>query len=172
MPYDDRNTRPSSGTLTPTNGPDFHEAAEEQQKTKTEGSSSEEDEYEKRDRQVLELARSHSQSQAEHPFEFEKDSHLDPRSPNFKPRAWAKALIQLQAQDPEHYQNRTAGFAFRDLNVWGYGADTDYQKTVSNLIFQVVGLTKRLFGNKGRRIDILQHMVTPDSSLQPCYAHL
>jgi hypothetical protein len=64
------------------------------------------------------------------PFEADEDSVLNPNSPNFQPKAFAKSLLNLQARDPEKWKLRTAGFAFKDLNVYGFGSATDYQKTV------------------------------------------
>lgn len=64
------------------------------------------------------------------PFESDEDSILNPNSPNFQPRAFTKSMINLQARDPEKWKQRTAGFAFKDLNVFGFGSATDYQDTV------------------------------------------
>lgn len=156
-------TTDSSRTLTPTREDVEHDPEKPNRGEKLAPvSSSDEDEAEtqKRDNQILTLARSYSQAESRdgHPFEYEEGSILDVKSPNFKPRAWARALLNLEARDPEHYQMRTAGFAFKDLNVWGFGADTDYQKSVGNIFLSVIGLAQRVMGNKGRKIDILQHM--------------
>lgn len=68
-------------------------------------------------------------------------------------------MLNLQARDPEKWKLRTAGFAFKDLNVYGFGSATDYQKSVSNIWLEVVGLTKKLLGlGKPRKIDILQNL--------------
>jgi len=92
---------------------------------------------EKRDDELLHLARRYT-SQSQHsaydknPFEAigQEESILNPASANFKPRAFAKSLLNLQARDPEKWKQRTAGFAFKDLNVYGFGSGTDYQKDV------------------------------------------
>lgn len=134
----------------------------------------------RRDREVLKLARSYSirtskeldgssrlsrtdtrQSVADalyqqNPFEPEPGSVLDPHSENFKPRVFAKALLNLNSRDPENFQLRTAGFAFRNLNVYGFGSTTDYQKTVGNAPLSILGPLRRLFGGGQRKIDILQ----------------
>lgn len=149
-------TKTSSRTLTPTR--------EDYETEKLDNSSSFEDGEKgerKRDANITKLARTQSEVSTiagGHPFQYEEGSMLDVKSPNFKPKAWARAMLNLQSQSPEHYQNRTAGFAFKDLNVWGFGSDTDYQKTVGNIFFEAVGLAKKLFGNKGRQIDILQRL--------------
>ncbi|KIM94271.1 hypothetical protein OIDMADRAFT_106738 [Oidiodendron maius Zn] len=124
---------------------------------------SEEEEI-RRDEEVLNLAR-HFTSRTQqslynkNPFEEGEGTVLDPNSPDFSPRAFAKSLLNLQAQDPEKWKQRTAGFAFKDLNVYGFGSATDYQKSVGNIFFEAVGLTKKLLGvSKPRKIDILQSL--------------
>jgi ABC-transporter N-terminal len=74
--------------------------------------------------------RSHQSVYEKNPFKDSADSVLDPTSPNFKPRAFAKSLLNLQARDPEKWKPRTAGISFKDLNVFGFGSATDYQKSV------------------------------------------
>jgi len=97
----------------------------------------EEIEEEKRDEEIYQLARkyttqSHRSVYNKNPFEEreKEDSDLNPASPNFNPKAFAKSLLNLQARDPEKWKQRTAGISFKDLNVYGYGSGTDYQKDV------------------------------------------
>lgn len=74
------------------------------------------------DRQFLALARSLSAaSTSANPFDAAPGSELDVHSPNFKPRLFIKSLLNLQSRDPENFQARTAGFSFKDLNVYGFG---------------------------------------------------
>jgi len=94
----------------------------------------------------------------QNPFTPEPDSTLDPNSPHFSPRSWAKAMLQLQSRDTKGYPLRTAGVAFRNLSVHGFGSATDYQKSVGNVILEGVGLVKRLVGSGQRKIDILQNL--------------
>ncbi|KFY20922.1 hypothetical protein V491_03314 [Pseudogymnoascus sp. VKM F-3775] len=116
------------------------------------------------DEELHELARRFTrQSRAsvydKNPFESDEDSILNPNSPNFQPRAFTKSVLNLQARDPEKWKQRTAGFAFKDLNVYGFGSATDYQKTVGNVVLQAIGMAKKLFGRgKPGKIDILRHM--------------
>jgi ATP-binding cassette, subfamily G (WHITE), member 2, PDR len=91
------------------------------------------------------------------PLEAGPDSKLNPNSRNFSAKAWAKALLNLREQDPEQNPMRTAGVAFRNLNVYGFGTSSDYQRTVGNAILRVVGMFRRLAGTGQRRIDILQN---------------
>jgi ATP-binding cassette subfamily G (WHITE) protein 2 (PDR) len=115
----------------------------------------------KRDTEVHRLARkltkqSTYSSVEDNPLEAGEDSPLNPNSHNFNAKAWAKSLHQLQMRDSRNPQ-RTAGVAFRNLNAFGYGAATDYQKTVSNVWLQLAGYVRKLMGAKDKRIDILQH---------------
>lgn len=94
-----------------------------------------EKEDERRHEELQTLARrlttmSHQSSYEKNPFEAEEDSVLNPNSPNFQPRAFATSLLNLQARDPEKWKLRTAGFSFKDLNVYGFGSATDFQNTV------------------------------------------
>jgi ATP-binding cassette, subfamily G (WHITE), member 2, PDR len=91
------------------------------------------------------------------PLEASADSQLNPNSPNFSAKAWARSLVNLQERDPDQNPMRTAGVAFRNLNVYGYGAATDYQKTVANIWLQAAGAVRKLFGGQQRRIDILRN---------------
>ncbi|OWP04280.1 hypothetical protein B2J93_9348 [Marssonina coronariae] len=121
-------------------------------------------EAKRRDEEVHQLARkftSHSQqsTRTENPFTSPPDSRLNPHSENFSPRAFVKSLVSLQARDPEKWKQRTAGFAFKDLSVYGFGSATDYQKSVGNVAFEVLGAVKKLLGREEKRkIEILQDL--------------
>ena len=85
--------------------------------TLTRALSREEIEENRRDEEVHQLARrytskSHHSVYDDDPFNPREGSPLDPASENFSPRAYAKALLNLQARDPEKSKQRTAGFAF------------------------------------------------------------
>lgn len=118
----------------------------------------------RRDAEVHELARKFTEQSTqsnygENPFAASEDSPLNPRSANFSPRAFAKSLLNLQSHDPEKWKQRTSGFAYKDLNVYGFGTTTDYQKSVGNVVFEAVGLVKKLAGlEKPQKIDILQNL--------------
>ncbi|CAK7202027.1 Multidrug resistance protein [Sporothrix eucalyptigena] len=85
----------------------------------------------------------------------EPNSPLNPASENFNGRAWAKAVVDMVSQDG--HQFRTSGLSFQDLNVYGYGKPTDYQKDVFNVWLEAAGLARRLVGGGQRRIDILRN---------------
>jgi len=90
------------------------------------------------------------------PFEATGDSKLNPRSPHFNGKAWARAMLNYHLRDPKAHPIRTAGLAFRNLSAFGYGASTDYQKNVFNVLLESWGLVQRLLRINQRRIDILR----------------
>lgn len=128
------------------------------QRIKTAAEQEEERETRRRHGEVLSLARRYtSQSLADvNPLNPEKDSILDPYSPNFSAKAWTKSMLNIISHDPEKFPQRTAGFAFKNLNVYGFGAATDYQKTVGNVFLEVIGIARKLLRIGQRRIDILR----------------
>lgn len=79
-------------------------------------------------------------------FDTDKSSPLNPISPRFSARAWAKALVEL---DKSGF--RTAGVCFQNLNVYGYGAITDYQRDVANIWLGLAFLGRSVIGAKYRR---------------------
>ncbi|KAG9623545.1 putative ABC multidrug transporter, partial [Aureobasidium melanogenum] len=122
-----------------------------------ESASGSEGAYE-RNEKVQDIARvlSRTMSQApDDPFSYDEDSPLNPNGPNFSAREWVKSMYKMNQR--EGVQQRTAGIAFKNLNVHGFGADSDYQKTVSNIALEAVSGIKKLMGlSKPRRIDILR----------------
>jgi len=84
----------------------------------------------------------------------EEDSPLNPNGPNFSARAWAKAVAEMVTGAGGKF--RTTGVAFQNLNVYGFGTPTDFQKDVLNIWLEAVGLIRKLTGTGKRRIDILR----------------
>ncbi|KAK1597502.1 ABC-2 type transporter-domain-containing protein [Colletotrichum navitas] len=84
------------------------------------------------------------------------NSPLNPHGKNFSARKWAKTLAKVTNEYGAGY--RTTGFAFQNLNVFGYGKETDYQKDVGNVWLELPGLVRSLTSKTGgqRRIDILR----------------
>ena len=125
--------RRKASTASPINKPAIDEKTPSDHERTEEPSVGDEDpEEERRGEKVAALARrltEHStySVSGQNPFTPEPDSTLDPNSPHFSPRSWAKAMLQLQSRDPKGYPLRTAGVAFRNLNVHGFGSATDYQ---------------------------------------------
>ncbi|KAF2845347.1 BcATRO, ABC transporter [Plenodomus tracheiphilus IPT5] len=115
-----------------------------------------------RDEDIKNLARKLTQQSGFAPgshdnvFHAEIGSSLDPNSDNFRPRHWAEALVRLNDADANSAPRRTAGIAFRNLNVHGFGTPTDYQKTVGNVWLQMAGLVRKITRiEKPRKIEIL-----------------
>lgn len=129
-----------------------------------ESSSSDDENIRTKDVTMLarQLSRTHTRMSqysqvADNPFEYDEESSLNPNSPNFKARSWIRAMLKLNEDDADKNPQRKAGIAFKDLNVHGFGAATDYQKSVGNVVLEVVGMARKLFGlAKPRRIDILR----------------
>ncbi|KAL1650005.1 Multidrug resistance protein [Diplodia intermedia] len=96
------------------------------------------------------------------PFRAPPGSELDPRGPNFSAKAWARAVLRLQAAEPGRQPSRTAGVAFANLGVSG-GAGTAtagagrsaYQPTVGNAVLRALERARDACGwgggRKGRR---------------------
>lgn len=83
------------------------------------------------------------------------NSPLNPNSPNFNARTWAKAIVEQVAAEGTGF--RSSGVCFQNLNVYGFGAGTDYQKDVANVWLEAVGTVRQAFGyGRKRRIDILR----------------
>ncbi|KAL1851111.1 Multidrug resistance protein [Paecilomyces lecythidis] len=115
------------------------------------------------DEHIRELARQYTKNSVydaddPNPFHASPGSSLDPDSDNFNPRAWTKAMLKLRNEDSDRFKGRTAGIAFRNLNVHGFGSPTDYQKTVLTIALTLVGYVRKLTGTGTRRIDILRNV--------------
>ncbi|KAF2740045.1 putative ABC multidrug transporter [Polyplosphaeria fusca] len=111
----------------------------------------------RREQEVLELVRKLTtqsiRSHQQFPFPAPKDSHLDPESSTFRAKDWARAFYNAR-YSVDGCLPRVAGIAFRNLNVWGSGAPTDFQTSVGNAILKVPSL----FGRRTRKIDILRSL--------------
>ncbi|KAF2137562.1 uncharacterized protein K452DRAFT_312182 [Aplosporella prunicola CBS 121167] len=157
-PSDERTLRDHSPARGETSSSKPEEKAVEDDKSSSSDSSSEQE----RIHQVHSLARqytNHSTYSAigKNPFtEAEPNSSLDPNGENFNARAWAKAMLHLVSRDPEKYPERTAGIAYKNMNVYGFGNATDHQKSVGNVLLDIPGTVRSLFKIGQRRIDILR----------------
>jgi ATP-binding cassette, subfamily G (WHITE), member 2, PDR len=105
--------------------------------------------------QVLDLARkftvdSHASQQS--PFHAPIGSTIDPASPSFRAKSWARAFYNTVNQAAP---SKVAGVAFKDLHVFGHGSPTDFRSTVGNSILKIPSLAGRFFGARQHRIDIL-----------------
>lgn len=90
------------------------------------------------------------------PFHNKDDPTLDPHSEHFNAEAWTRTLIGIQSRDLERYPERTAGIAYRNLSVHGFGSLTDYQKTFGNYPLSLAGLFNSITGRGKHEIQILR----------------
>lgn len=111
--------------------------------------------------EIRQLARQYTrQSTYSHittnPFEADPGSIIDPNSDNFNPKAYVKALYNLQQQN-DGVKGRTAGVAFRNLGAYGHGTTMDYQTNVGSALLQAVAGIRKIFGGGQHRINILRN---------------
>lgn len=107
-------------------------------------------------RQLTRHSTHFSTSHAVNPFfEENKESNLHPDSESFRVKDWIRSLLAAQANDPERFRQRTAGVAFKNLRVHGFGSPTDYQKDVFNAILSVGGLMRKLVNSGVQKVQIL-----------------
>ncbi|KAI9152190.1 ABC multidrug transporter A-1 [Paramyrothecium foliicola] len=86
------------------------------------------------------------------PFNAEKESALDPESANFDSRKWATSFYNTVYGSEA---SRVVGIAYKKLDVYGYGSETDYQQTVGNTILKLPASIYGVLGIRQRRVDIL-----------------
>lgn len=88
------------------------------------------------------------------------EEELDPNSPNFSSVEWAKNMYRIYQGDPDRYKPREMGFLYKNLSVYGYGTDADYQATVGNTPLKWASMAWEIgtgFRNR-KRVDILYSM--------------
>ncbi|PGH13961.1 hypothetical protein AJ79_03376 [Helicocarpus griseus UAMH5409] len=83
------------------------------------------------------------------------DSPLNPNGNRFNARKWAKSIVKMMTDEGGSFQ--TSGLCFQNMNVFGYGTGTDYQKDVANVWLEAAGLVRKVFGYGKKRIDILRN---------------
>lgn len=66
-------------------------------------------------------------------FQTSNETPLNPNSPDFDARKWTKTFLEIRKDALESNSPKTAGVAFKNLDVYGYGAATNYQKNVANV---------------------------------------
>ncbi|KAI8649075.1 putative ABC1 transport protein [Fusarium keratoplasticum] len=91
-------------------------------------------------------------------FPLPSNGPLDPNSGQFNAKKWAKAFYKARKESLEGSPPKTTGVAFQNLNVYGFGTDTDFQKTVGNIFLDAITWTKRAFNQKQERVDILHNI--------------
>lgn len=110
---------------------------------------------------VLQLARRYTTQSLAAPgslFPVPAEGPLNPSSPSFNARKWAREFYKIRTDTSEGNPPKTTGIAFKNLNVFGYGTSTDYQKSVGNVFLEAATVTRKLLGAKEQRIDILHDL--------------
>ncbi|KAI9038998.1 uncharacterized protein KD926_010100 [Aspergillus affinis] len=117
-----------------------------------------EDEVEGMVRELTRHSTHFSAANSKNPF-FEDDTGTSwhPDSPNFRTKDWIRSMVAAQSQDPERFLQRSAGVAFKNLSVHGFGSPTDYQKDVLNSILSIGGLVRNLVGSGKQKVQILRN---------------
>jgi ATP-binding cassette subfamily G (WHITE) protein 2 (PDR) len=113
------------------------------------------------DEAVLELARrltTQSHSAPGSLFPVPAEGPLDPNSPHFNAKKWARAFYDLRTDILDGCPPKTTGFAFRNLDVYGYGSATDFQKSVGNILLEAGTVARKLLRKKQQRVDILHDL--------------
>ncbi|KAJ3536716.1 hypothetical protein NM208_g6606 [Fusarium decemcellulare] len=83
------------------------------------------------------------------------NSPLNPRGDRFNARTWAKTVAKAASERGQGF--RRVGLCFQNVNVFGYGTPTDFQKDVGNVWLALPMMIRRLFSKTAghTRIDIL-----------------
>jgi hypothetical protein len=110
---------------------------------------------------VLQLARTFSHTRTFsalstniNPF-LTQDSRLDPKSPDFEPESWVKALLHAFSKDPSKHPRYTAGVSWRNLSVHGFSDPTEYQKDVFNVIWRSPLAALDWFAKRKQKVKII-----------------
>ncbi|KAM0335133.1 hypothetical protein ACHAQA_000173 [Verticillium albo-atrum] len=109
---------------------------------------------------ILQLARrlttrSHGTSAPASLFPLDTGGPLDPNSEKFSSKEWAKAFYKARMDSLSGNSPKTTGVAFQNLNVYGFGSDTDFQKSVGNIFLDAVEFARKVLNKKQERVDIL-----------------
>ncbi|GJN71555.1 hypothetical protein PLIIFM63780_006109 [Purpureocillium lilacinum] len=91
-------------------------------------------------------------------FPVPADGPLNPESPDFNARKWAKAFYNLRKDALEGNSPKTTGVAFKNLSAYGFGTETDFQKSVGNIFLEAGTILKKFVRGSTRRIDILRDL--------------
>ncbi|VTT76298.1 unnamed protein product [Fusarium fujikuroi] len=110
---------------------------------------------------VLQLARTFSLTRTFsalstniNPF-LAQDSRLDPKSPEFQPESWVKALLHAFSKDPSKHPRYTAGVSWRNLSVHGFSDPTEFQKDVFNIIWRSPLAALDWFAKRKQKVKII-----------------
>lgn len=110
---------------------------------------------------ILQLARRLTAQSTTAPgslFPVPADGPLDPNSPEFNARKWAKAFYKIRKDSLEGNLPNSTGVAFKNLNAYGFGSATDFQKTVGNYFLGLGSMLQNFLPQKQQRMDILRDL--------------
>ncbi|KAF7551877.1 hypothetical protein G7Z17_g4706 [Cylindrodendrum hubeiense] len=84
------------------------------------------------------------------------NSPLNPHGDKFDARTWAKSIAKVATESGQGF--RQVGLCFQNLNVFGYGTPTDFQKDVGNVWLALPDMARRLFSRTAgqTKIDIVR----------------
>ncbi|EAU31010.1 ABC transporter CDR4 [Aspergillus terreus NIH2624] len=82
------------------------------------------------------------------------NSPLNPNSPSFNARTWARALADKIESSGGSV--RTSGVCFQNMTVSGYSAGTRHQKNVTNVWLEAVRFSRQVLGHGRTRAAILR----------------
>lgn len=91
----------------------------------------------------------------DNPFQYEKNSPLDPFSDKFDGKKWVKSFL-LASQGEEQGPKKLAGISYKGLGVHGFGSDADYQKTVANTPLSALSTARDLVTGRKRKVQIIK----------------
>src|SRR5947209_2975526 len=81
------------------------------------------------------------------------ESRSDPHSPDFSYGDWITKFFE----GPARRQKSSTSIAYGNLNVYGFGTPTDYQKTFATYPTMCISLLTKVFGRQRKsKIDILK----------------
>ncbi|KAF1813814.1 ABC-2 type transporter [Eremomyces bilateralis CBS 781.70] len=112
-------------------------------------------------KEVSELVRSltnMSHSASSSLFPVQQNSPLDPNGSLFSARLWAKSFFDLRTSTSGGNPPRTTGISWTNLNAYGFGSATGFQKSVGNVFLDGVNVFNKLFCKEQQRIDILRDL--------------
>ncbi|KIW29433.1 uncharacterized protein PV07_05248 [Cladophialophora immunda] len=81
---------------------------------------------------------------------------LNPTSPEFNKKKWAKTFFYAIRNDNLRYPQRTAGVSFQKLNVSGRQSSTGYQKSVISAVVDIPRAIVQAASNRSRTVQILK----------------
>lgn len=91
-------------------------------------------------------------------FPVSEGCALDPNSSQFSAKKWAKAYYHSRVITSNGKGPRYAGVAFKSLSAYGFGTDTDFQKTVGNYPLSLARSLKDSLRGIQQRVDILHNV--------------